>query len=470
MRSICIHSHSKWELILKLNKKLKFFISSWVILLPVSLLFILFFATIENTFSILYVFLLFLFTGLLFVLLISNKKNRMFNSNLFLTIFCFNVTTVIILCFVFKAQFGNYYLYGGTDDMNYDKYGMNAAKNFQKSGKIIINSPRWEKYRGYITVVALVHTISRYFGNESTINPRLLNSLSIGLTSVLLALIAMNLKFSANVSYLAGFTSGIYPVQAYWGSIIVRDILIILFVAASILFYVQLNKKTVLKVVFSIFGLSVCVFIIWLLRKESAYLMISIISFIFLYQKSILKPMHYKIFVFLFLFFVLILFRNLIQPTSELINTFAENSSQYRLQLSGGLSTIIFSQSLIPFGIFIRPIYAIVSPLPVLSANPLHIVNSFGTIFWLLLIPFGMVGFRNAIFDKEKCIIALSAIFLLLGISLTTFHPRHLLIYAPFGFVLNAYGIEITKKRKEVFIASIIVYLILFGLYQSLKV
>lgn len=451
-----------------LNSKIKLLLLSWVILFPFATGAVIHISNIERNYSILAMFIVFLGIGLTITWLVSKKGQRLDFSSLFLSIYFYNALIVITLALVFQFQFGNYYLMGGTDDRNFDNCAIYASETFQDTGNIVIKSPRWEKYRGYITVVAMVHTFSKNFGSLSTINPRLLNSLAIGLTSVMLLLVCTNLGYSANVSYLGAFISGIYPVQAYWGGVIIRDIIVIFLIMLTILFYIKLNKKISFKIVASSICLFTSLFLLWSIRKESAYLATFVIIFIYIYQKNIARPVHIKVIQYFFLFFLMIMMMNYIQTAFQTINTMAENAGLYRSNLSGGMSATIFNLPLIPFGLVLRPVYALISPLPVLSLNPIHFIQSTGTIIWLLLLPYGIIGLGKALIDRDKCPMALSGILFLLGISLTTFHPRHLLIYAPFGFVVNVYGCEIANNKIMILLFSCAIYLITFFIYLNL--
>ena len=89
----------------------------------------------------------------------------------------------------------------------------------------------------------------------------------------------------------------------------------------------------------------------------------------------------------------------------ELLSEMNEGYSSYLSDQAGGLSGMIFSKSLLPFGIFLRFAYGFVTPFPaaLLSLNyfdePIYSLviasTCFGTIFQIFLLPYLYKGVKR---------------------------------------------------------------------------
>ena len=435
---------------------------------------------LEGTLSVPIFFIFFLSTGRLIIFFLARGINRKIVFRLFVSIYAYNVLVAVLFFFVFQAQYGNHYLSGGTDDMSFEYCGRNAAQSLKASGNIIIPqvvsitglSPfRFERYRPYITLLAGVYYLSDILANDMhTLNVRILNSLAIGLISVFAFLLAMRCGLSTKLSFIGAFAAGIYPAQAFWGAVIVRDVWVVLFSIATVYYFERLitsDKREQWKWLIMVF---LMIYLISLFRIASAILMIGSLGLFCVFYTLKRKDLVVKTGL-LVLYILLLLFCSfrLVGYYDELMQ-FIMIHTEYRMQFAHGLSNYVFGMPFVPFGMIIRPFYALISPFPSFTFEAQQIFGGVGTIGVILMLPFAFMGFLQSISDKKKAILGIIPVGLLLGTSWTTFHSRHLLVYMPYIFLLIVYGWS-TLKRPVLFLCiAIYMNVGLFLLYIGLKI
>jgi hypothetical protein len=442
---------------------------AWLLLCPAAIAAILVISYRENSVSIVFMFMLFLFAGLCLSALFAPRHCWSKTFRLFLSVYAFNVIVVIAFFLIFQAQFGNSYLWGGSDDVTYDEYGLHAAKTLRSSGKVEIPYWRYEKYRGYITTVAIVHIVSSLVGPESTLNPRLLNSFALGLMSVFIFLLGLNLDLPWSTSILGAVAAGLFPVQAFWGAVIIRDILVVLLTVGGVYFFSLLNFRTLFKNLLWILLLAVTIGALWALREKNAILLVLVLLSAAGLRFFLAGGVGRKVLSFSLFSALLIFFAVYIQYYLAEMSQIADVHSEYRMGLSSGLSSLVFKYPLIPIGMILRPLYALVTPLPVFSINPINVFTNLGSIEKLLCLPFALVGLRYIAFDRNRCLLAVVTLACFIAISWTTFQPRHLLIPMPFTFLVAAHGFELFHHRLKLLLGSAFFYALLFGIYFAVK-
>lgn len=452
---------------------------SWKVLLPIAVMVILGVSGLEGTLSVPVFFIFFLSIGGLMVYFFARGIDRKVAFRLFISIYAYNVLVVVLFFFVFQAQYGNTYLSGGTDDMNFEYCGRYAAQSLKVSGEIVIPqvvsttglSPfRFERYRPYITLLAGVYYLSDMLANDMhTLNVRILNSLAIGLISVFAFLLAVRCGLSKHLSFIGAFAAGIYTPQAFWGAVIVRDVWVVLFCIATVYYFERLitsDKREQWKCLIMVF---LMIYLISLFRIASAILMIGSLGLFGVFYTLKRKGVVVKTGL-LMLYILLLLFLSfrLVGYYDEAMQ-FIMIRTEYRMQFAQGLSKYVFGVPFVPFGMIIRPFYALISPFPSFTLEAQHIFESVGTFGVILMLPFAFIGFFRSLSDRRKAILSIILIGLLLGVSWTTFHLRHLLVYMPYVFLLMTYGLSISKRPKLLFSIVIFMNMGLFLLYIWLK-
>lgn len=458
-----------------------FLLRSWRALLPIAMIVILGVSGLEGALSVPIFFILFLSIGWLTVYSFARGIDRKVAFRLFVSIYAYSILVVVFFFFVFQAQYGNHYLSGGTDDMTFEYCGRYAAQSLKVSGEIVIPqvestrvlSPlRYERYRPYITLLAGIYYLSDMLANDMhTLNVRILNSLAIGLISVFAFLLAMRCGLSTKFSFIGAFAAGIYPAQAFWGAIIVRDVWIVLFSIATVYYFERLIASDKRKQWKWLIMVLLMIYLISLFRIQSAILVIGSLGLFGVFYTLKRKEMVIKTGL-LMLYILLLLFVSFrLAGYYDEVMQFVLIQTEYRMQFAHGLSKYVFGMPFVPFGIIIRPFYALISPFPsFFTLEAQSIYKSVGTIGVILILPFAFMGFLRSIFDKKKAILGIVPVGLLVVLSWTTFHPRHLIVYMPYIFLLCAYGWSILKRPILFLYISIFINTGLFLLYIVFKI
>ena len=452
---------------------------SWRVLLPIAVMVILGVSLLENTLSVPIFFFLFLSIGLLIIFFIARGTNRQVALRLFASIYAYNVLVVVLFFYVFQAQYGNNYLIGGTDDMHFEYCGRYAAESLKVSGEIVIPpiiternlSPfRYERYKPYITLLASVYYLSDMLANDMhTLNVRILNSLAIGLISFFAFLLAMRCGLSKS-SFVGAFAVGTYPSLAFWGAVIVRDVWIVLFCVATVYCFERLITSDKIVQLKWLVMVIVMIFLIFLFRVQSAILMIGSLGLFSGFYTLKGKGLVIKTgFLVLYILLLLLLSLVLAGYYGDVL-LFITIQTEYRMLFAHGLSKYIFDLPFVPFGMIIRPFYALISPFPsFFTLEVAALFKSVGTIGVILMLPFVFVGFLRSVADKKRLILGIVPVGFLVVISWTTFHPRYLLVYMPYLLLLGVYGWSTLKRPKLVLYISVSINTGLFLLYMGLK-
>jgi hypothetical protein len=407
---------------------------------------------------------------------------------LFISIYAYNIIVVILFFYAFQFHYGTHYLWGGTDDVKFEYCGRYGAGTLKSSGTIVIpradtiprmdsnplsvaNPEQYERYRGYITVLAVVNYLSNMIaGDMHTLNLRMLNSLAIGLMAVIAFLLAMRCGLSKDLSFIGAFWAGVYPSQAFWGAVIVRDTLVASLVVGAVyclqrLIFDKSQKRWAWLVIVILLLYSIS-----LLRPQSALLLAGAMGlFILYFIFNKINVVFKSILLGLYGFIAFICFKALFPYIDEL-NQIIQRKTLYRLGVSEGLSYRVFRFPLVPFGLIIRPLYALVCPFPsIFKLNTQIIFQNIGTITVVIMFPFLFIGFFHCLFDREKSILAIIPSGLLLGVSYVIFEPRYTLIYMPFIFLLIMHGWSCAKRPWKLFTGGLFVFDVLAILYLGLK-
>ena len=441
---------------------------SWLVLLPLSTIVIVLIAWREACLSVVMIYVLFFGAGMLCVRLLAPRDTRKRLYALFASIYAYNALIVVVMFLLFLSETGEPYLPGSTDDMWFDQCGEYLAPALLSGERVEFPSYRMEHYRGYITLIAGVHLVSHVAGPGHTINPRLLNSLAVGLMSVICFLLAARCGLSRTAGLLSAFAIGILPVQAFWSAIIVRDILVLFFVVLGLYSFSQIDLANARRSLVWIAWLAFSAFGVYAMRPASA-LMFALLLGALVYYRYILSLGSLSVLVGLApMIVVLVVTAPFLRGQIDVVEAMAEQCG-YRLTAHAGFSALVLQQPLFPFGVILRPIYALVSPIPSVSGWGNTFMGA-GTLPWLLLLPFAFIGLRNCLQDSHKAVIAIAAVVLLLSTSLTTFQERHLSVFRPFVILLGFYGMGIARRPARVLVGAVAAYALLGLLYMFLRV
>lgn len=405
----------------------------------------------------LFFYMIFMAIGLAVIKCICAAQKRADLYRLFLIIYTINVIVVLFFYYSFQGQTGYPYLPGESDDTLFDYCGKYAAESLKVTGAVSIPAMpsaeglsefRFEKYSGYITVLAYLYCIADLLGDMHTMIPRLFNSLLIGLLSVTSVILAMRSGLHRRPALYAGFAIGLYPSISFWGAVIVRDVLdvfLLLAAVAALHGAHYSSRKRILS--FIVFSMAVSGLIA--IRYELGLIALLLSGFYVLAATAVKPGLVFKLIPAAVLGTLLVFLHPFLKEKLALIITIADVQSEYRLGLSDGLSQTIFSLPLFPNGVILRPLYALVSPFPSLSLDPRYLYEGIGTVLVMILLPFVGVGFFRSLSARRSMIVGVFFVGTLLAISWISFQPRHMLAYMPFLFILSAYGAD-TRYRRTV--------------------
>ncbi|MCI8494151.1 MAG: hypothetical protein HFI74_00475 [Lachnospiraceae bacterium] len=368
--------------------------------------------------------------------------------------------------------------YYASDDIRYEYYGnLLFQKNIFKFKDIpYIEGMFYAK--GYLIIIAWIQKIGSFFGEYSTISPRVLNLYLWISVAVLMSKKMSDSVADKKIVRKTFALLALFPNALYIASFVYRDVFIIFLIVVSIYNFEKLtegfkkgifNGITFVRIPIVLF----CLYGLYYSRQQMLYV-VAIIFLLSLFQEK-LKPQRSSRVILIVAATIAGVI--LLQFTGgiELLSEMNEGYSSYLSDQAGGLSGIIFSKSLLPFGIFLRFAYGFVTPFPaaLLSLNyfdePIYSLviasTCFGTIFQIFLLPYLYKGVKRMDYPAIKFLGMYGPIIL------TTFTFRHFIMVYPFAACILAQQIEITgyRTRKKYAVYVLLLIGIAAAFYVLLK-
>ena len=439
----------------------------------VSTLMVAFYSLYNDAFSVLVAYIFFSFIGL-FAIWTKDKTIV----SIYITIFSIGTIVAILLYLLFQYEYGVPYYLGGSDDLHYEKKGLEFANSFSildysEIRKSIVLP--WHNSVGYIYIIGLMAKFSQFFGGFDTMLPRLFNVLCLSLISVLIYKFSIILglkKIRAIYTSILGFC---FPVMI-WNSVqTYRDV-----IASLILLYIVYIWLLYYKGMFK-YGTVILFFISTLLLiplieiRFTQAMAAVILMFIYLISTKKLHKKNYSLVAFLTIFLVIIISVSPLIFSDEtsvfniavVLNSYSELRNEFA---QTGLSSIIFSTPLFPFGWLLRFSYALITPLPIIFTPIDNVFLSFGTIVQIFFLPYLFIGIKNSFKVVGLSHITYAFFALFIGMSLFTFTTRHMVQYLPFAVILTSLGYEkYMGSRSYLFALVFLSILSFFALYIILK-
>lgn len=434
--------------------KVFFWFYNVVLLLTISVMF--------NNYSIMFVGL----TGMIILYVCLRDYKDIKYKDLIVTItvaFIFMLLLYVGLC----EKFGEpYYAH---DDKAFEFYGHQLyGKNIFRFKDIpYIDGMYYAK--GYLVIISWIDQISSALDGYSTISPRVLN-IYLWLSTVVLT----SKQISASVddkslARKAFIILALFPNALYISSFVYRDTFIVFLIVASIYNFEKLVKaiktrnmtvKNVLRIPLILF----CLNALYYSRVQMLYV-VMLICFALFFEERLKAWSSYKVIAVVAAAAVGLV---LLQLTGgvAMMSGMTSGYSSYLSGLSEGLSGMVFSRSLLPFGIFLRFFYGLVCPFPAALISlgyfeePIYslviALTCFGTIFQIFLLPYLFKGMIKLDYISVKFLGIFAAIIV------TTFTFRHFLMAYPFAAHVVAQQLEHTecKTRKK--------YTVYIGVFISL--
>ncbi|HEY5555498.1 hypothetical protein [Acetobacterium sp.] len=393
-------------------------------------------------------------------------------------IFIISVILILTAYYGYMYQFGIPYFGGGSDDLAFEHYSKYVIANHYMMPEQIILDPQftYSNSIGFIWILSWVMRLSNVFGEYHTIAFRVLNIYFLLALSILVfRYFERKYQFTSKQNLIVLYVIALFPNSQYISIHVFRDTLISL-ILFSVLFvwdnYFDAKSKGGFSLIKAIALTLILGYISYWLRNESMVFLIAIILTCVVLKDNILSKKNSILFIFLvFLAFILINYYNI----WDLILVFNEKYFIHKMELSDGLSNIVFSMSLFPFGILARLGYGLISPIPITILKIGGIFENV-TVFFQVIIGFGVIGqiymlpylFKN-IKRVDKIFISFATT--LVGIVITTFTFRHFIMLYPFMVILMFREFFETEKGQRInyFVGVTGVLIFVAGFYLLIK-
>lgn len=395
-------------------------------------------------------------------------------AKLWLTILTVSVIFVFIVYLANQLYYGCPYFNGGSDDLNYELWGFDVYKSgIYNPSKMLRygiigeyhNSPFFASY------VAVLILFSNLFGKYTTFLPRIANAYYLLFTSMIMKyLLKKYTPLKSETIYYSLVYFSLMPIVQFISAHVFRDVLNLLQILLIVLLIdFLLSKKSYLLKVLSMVSLP-CLLYVTYYNRAGSVLYAACIAILMLSVKHKIK----KRYIITAVILVLSL-SNLLEAFR--LPFYIETYSRYLSSMSGeGLSRFVFSKPLLPLGIFLRAVYALISPFP----NFFDLFKNTSKLlfdFVQLLINFGVLvqtSFTPFLIRRTLKLdwLALSYLLLFMATIVTTFTFRHFILFYPFMSAVAMDGFLTTKPntRKVILFLSVATVMDLGILYISLKI
>lgn len=439
----------------------------------VNILVLIFLSTLFSNFSILVIGII----GLLLVLYLAKGCNPKIYSNLSFIYFV-SVVLMLVIYFGYIAEYGTPYFGGGSDDLAFEVNAKYVIDNNYILPEQLSEDPQLQFHnsKGFLWILSWIMRVSDIFGGYHTITFRVLNVYFLLALSILVfRSFENNYQFTFKQNLTVLYAMALFPNVQYISLHVFRDTISILLLFS--LFFLwdsffdtkRIKKRSYKKTIIFTF---LFFYVAYWIRHENIIFMGAILLFSLLLKNKKLSIRNFILF-----FLTAIIGITLVESFNlwELVGAFNERYTEHKLEISDGLSNIVFSIPIFPLGIFIRMVYALISPVPVtvlqftdMFANVktfFNVIIGVGVIVQIYLLPY---LFKNI---KETDKFALSFIILLMGIAVTTFTFRHFIMLYPFMIILIFRKFFKTGKveRNQHLIIMTVVLVIFASLYMLIK-
>jgi hypothetical protein len=424
--------------------------------------------------------LLFFLIGIavLFAIFFKNHTSLKNAFKLFMVVFCISVVISVFIYYYYLHLYDAPYEDGGTDDKEFEDLAYDIIKlqpdSVSEFQEIIRNlrGGTWNIAQNYVLVVAFIHKATLKLGlPPHTLNPRLFNSLCLGLISIFVWQLALMIRCSGTNSLLAGYLCGLNPIMIFESAHIYRDTIISLgiVIAAFALISLFQSRKGKYLLVFLLAAMFPS-----LLRTHLLYVFFLIVTFALLLSD---RSTRLKVLIISSIFIAIVLYQ-FIFPSYLEIPQYYETYSRLRTSQGseGGFGQAVFSLPPV-MSVPIRIVYANFAPVPFPSSSLVENFRRLGTIFWILSLPFLLGSLWKAVLAGNNKIAfplritSTSFMIIFLTVSIFTFQTRQYLMFIPLGIPLILYGVENSRKTWVVSIIKVSLFVIsVFMLYICYRI
>lgn len=371
--------------------------------------------------------------------------------------FLVGILFVSFLYWGYNQDYGLPYWMPGQDDYKLEQDALECVHKNYFTPYDMANGDtyrfRSHNTKGYVVLLALMMRIGELFGGYSTLVPRIFNILALNLIGTLIVFcLKRRYDFSDNRLVKVYLAVTLFPNMLYISAHIYRDILVSLCIFGSYVVAKQLEGRRGSSI-FWILLLVLITYSSYWLRAMSLVFIVGVVAIIFLFGKTASRRVTVgKFFVSIL---VLLVSGILVFYSGEDIDYYV---STYGTSISAGNSAFfsrIYSLPLFPLGLPLRLLAYLCSPFYYSTVfNPViwfdsttmfcQLLVSLGTVFLVSRYVYLPLAFKQ---DKESILIAL---YILLGISLSTSGYRHIVMVYPFFFLTISQGILCADPRSSI--------------------
>lgn len=386
-------------------------------------------------------------------------------ARLFVWVYCSAVLAAIALYMVYLGRYGAPYFGGGSDDIQYE---LDARDVVSSLGIFDYSSIRGGVVKqthnsvGYVYLVSLLYRMGSIFGGFHTMLPRLLNCLALGLLAVTTYRLGQRCDLTERTSRWVAVFVGVSPIMVYATVHTFRDTIISLLTIWVVYIWSEKTDRFRLGRRFWLWGQTIVVAgVLSQLRLPQAVAVLAI-AFVgdLLSSERTVRPfstedMYRLVMTTLLCAAILFLFQDEVASFIERLSQGQENYTYYRMGLSDGLSAYVFGAP-VPLTYALRILYALVTPLPVLSQQLERLWLSLGTAFRYLFLPFLALGFIRAARERSKRQLVSAFLLLFSGAAFISFTSRHIAQFLPYAALVAGMGFERYRRyRFTVWLAAL---------------
>ena len=360
-------------------------------------------------------------------------------------------------------MYNNGYYLGGSDDLIFENYARYTIECDMYTMADINARTAFETfdYKGFLMLLAWFMRFCNLFGGYHTICFRVIN-VHLWLAVALMISCHYRKRFPQNerTSRRIFLLTALFPNALYISGHVFRDTIgIFLIVFMYVKWDIFFKKKCTWphRIWIALYTLPIMYIAYWV-RNFNFFLILVIIGFSFIFMEVDNKKRHHLISLLLVLAVLPILLTRF--DLLYMLKKFYTRYSDKLLEANPGMSQVIFSVPLLPFGIFLRIAFGLIMPAPIWIFAPflrsfsqnavIESIVSAGTIVQIYGLPYILASFR----PMKK--MAATFLFTLLIIVVTTFTFRHFITIYPLMIPLLLHGVETVpyEKRRSFFITQ----------------
>ena len=451
--------------------------------------------------SVVAIFLLCLFVGLLLGYMILGKKGPLaiFGINAFVFTYSINVILAIALEEYYLSEYGRAFLwnvyapgsdtlpliqYGSTfirnastgvnDDLKFHIVGTAIARDWIRGSHDSVGLLKYFSYVGYPWLVGAVLYVANLFGDMSPLAPRIVNSMFGGLLIVSIFSLASSV-YSMPIGVRAATISAIFPVLNFYAANTFRDIIVaFLLVTCTLLLWRLITPRALGRTALNIVALIICGLGLLFLRSSTLYVLMAAYALYFsLFGGGILKRLALGASVVCLLILMALNSETFSNQSFDYLAKQGESWNESRVEGSTRESLAVKYIYSAPqyISLPLSIIYMVFMPVPPISSLSFPgLLEGAGALAWYFFVPFWIFGLVRSLKDKETALPVITCLVLFLSVAYVGGALRHKMQFMVFAFIEASYATELLRgKVSSVGLATALTLSILAGLYALLK-